>query len=262
MKISRNELCPCGSSLKYKSCCSSGITIRASDDDLQVRVEAFDQLVAVLLAKAGEERMQGFYEMGLGQFRIATELNEDQFHQYLESDFGYQQFMEWYLFTMPFDESPSLFEYLGSEILDEGLIEGSEIVQQEILPSLLESRFSLLEVQDLTEGHFVLRDALCTKWHFVRALSELPLEKGDLVTGRILNTEAGKVLLSAYMVYRDREDSVSLVSEWSRFESSMKLAENDSGESWEFSDFLKENQVEVYRILASHALRPLKNTQD
>lgn len=262
MKISRNELCPCGSALKYKSCCSNGIKSRASDDALQVRVEAFDQLVAVLLAKAGEERMQAFYKMGLGQFRIATELNEDQFYQYLESDFGYQQFMEWYLFTMPFDESPSLFEYLGFEILDEGLMESSDIVQQEILPSLLQSRFSLLEVQDLTEGHFVLRDALCAEWHFVRALSELPLEKGDLVTGRILNTEAGKVLLSAYMVYRDREDSVSLVSEWSRFESRMKLADKGSGEFPATNEFLKENQVEVYRILASHALKPLKNTHD
>lgn len=192
MNIPRNLPCPCGSQLKYKKCCYDGIKIIQDQAKLVETICDIDGVLNLLMLDLDEGLHSEYYDYAVTNFYNYLERPAYEIDEILESDWGSQLYCEWVLLTARF-EGKSLVDWVLSS--EKTNVEGFD---QDFLTILSNTQMSFYEMLELNNGYIVLKDLLSENYHFIKSIDPELFIKNQIVTGRILESKNGKILLSAY----------------------------------------------------------------
>ncbi|MCO4782271.1 MAG: SEC-C domain-containing protein [Candidatus Cloacimonetes bacterium] len=202
MSIPRNLSCPCGSKLKYKKCCYDGIQLKHDKAKLIEAICDIDGILNLLMSDLDEGFHADYYDYAVSNFYNYLDRPDHEIDEILETDWGSQLYCEWVLLTARF-ENRSLVDWVA--LSEKTNVEGFD---PEILQALGCTRMSFFEMVSMAGDYIILKDVLSEDYHFVKSLDEKQFVERQLVTGRIVNTKHGKVLLSAYA----KLNSISLIN--------------------------------------------------
>ncbi len=185
MKLERNESCPCGSGKKFKKCCEAGESWKGSEDGLKSDIELFDAFLQQTLQKLTEDDFAEFQDFSLESLANLLGLDDASMAWFTDTPFGGQVCLEFLLFLAPFECAGS---FLHSCLED----------QPEVIQELSCSRLELFEIVDARENLLLVKSLLDETPHLLPVLQARELIKGEWISGRIVNTGNGKLLLSSY----------------------------------------------------------------
>lgn len=184
VKVSRNDLCPCGSGKKYKRCCGAGeavsITqmIESEIDELQ------KQLVHFALINYGAELQEDF-EGVEAAFQFDNE-EESEFYQFVHTI--------WFSFFQPLEDGETIIEkFIASEVRK---IKRPKLKQ--ILQSWTGAKAIAGEVMDLSGNKLMVVDGLTReKLDIIIVDQSTEIEKGSFFIGIIVPFEQNFVFFPA-----------------------------------------------------------------
>lgn len=185
MKLERNESCPCGSGKKFKKCCEAGENWKGSEDGLKSDIELFDAFLQQGLQKLTEDDFAEFQDFSLESLANLLGLDDASMAWFTDTPFGGQVCLEFLLFLAPFE---------GADSFLHSCLEN----QPEVIQELSHSRLELFEIVDARENLLLVKSLLDETPHLLPVLQARELIKGEWISGRIVNTENGKLLLSSY----------------------------------------------------------------
>lgn len=186
MKFARNESCPCGSEKKFKKCCELKPNPDIRDEDLRASAEEIDSVLKAAIEDFSTDEYIETYAIGMNQLKRFFGLNDAQLEEFMDSEFGQQQILEWMLFVTPVGDHRNYFAAQEAELHQK----------------LGQTSLSLFIVDSGFGDFLVLQDLFTSEYHFVKLLVPKHLHGGDILTGRMFQGGAGKLLLSAYAQFR------------------------------------------------------------
>jgi len=186
MKFARNEPCPCGSVKKFKKCCEIKPNPEIRDEDLKASAQEIDNVLKEAIEDFSTDEYIETYTIGMNQLKRFLGLNDAKLEEFMDSDFGQQQILEWMLFVTPVGDHRNYFAAQDSELAQK----------------LAQTSLSLYIVDSGFGDFLVLQDLFTSEFHFVKLLVPRHLHGGDILTGRMFHGPAGKLLLSAYAQFR------------------------------------------------------------
>lgn len=186
--IDRNEPCPCGSGLKYKSCC-----LKAPKLPTRTRIRWILQRVAAWISRP--ERQENLSDFFLSFNEMLTEPVEESYMDFI--------------FDVATFEGGGIEQYLN---LREELLSPSD---HHLLEKLSSSRRALFEVIEIDQGHtLTLRDTLTgDRLVVMEALASLDSRIGDYLMGRVIEIDQGNIMVGHTMriFLRQRDDLLELL---------------------------------------------------
>jgi hypothetical protein len=217
MSPGRNDLCPCGSGLKYKKCCllkdeaAHSIGARSAD---AARLSAIAKLLRFADSPEFEDAHTAAYELFWPD--TLDDLDEDEALDFLGSVDVQAKFHPWLLFD--FEVEPGrTFSDLFLERRDWGL----DPREHDYIGRLRQSWMSLYQVEDVERGHGLLvRDLLTRQRTFVheRMASEEAV-RWDLLAARLLPEENGTMRFEGGIYFfdiTDRSELLNALKQWQR----------------------------------------------
>lgn len=180
IKISRNDLCPCGSGKKYKKCC----LVSAEDADFQYR--RWRQIEAGLIP-----RLTKFAFEVLGPEIVEEAWKDFNDHESVE-DFDPESpmnmvFMPWFLFTWVLELRPTgSSELIETTIAEQFLIhnrKGISSDEETLLLSTIRCPYTLCEVVEVTPGVGMTQFDLLRriKYEVIERSASQSLKRGEII---------------------------------------------------------------------------------
>lgn len=200
-KISRNDLCPCGSQKKHKNCClKNAEAFLPFDYDIEwqrLRLTA-GEISEKAFAFAREEWGIEILEDGWDAFFLGMDLEKDTLD-------GEHLFPGWFIFRwVPYDYSTK-WEYLGphrtiAELYQE---KHSSKKNTSFLAALNQSPFSFYLVEEIIpHKRLVLRDLLLNNTiHVKEKAGAIAKAKGNIVFARLISLKDQAIQISSGVVF-------------------------------------------------------------
>lgn len=192
MNISRNLLCPCGSKLKYKKCCYDGIKLNHDKAKLVEVICDIDGVLNLLMLDLDEGFHAEYYDFAVTNFYNYLDRTDHEVDEILETDWGSQLYCEWVLLTARYQEKSLVDWVIEAEKTN---VEGFD---HDFLGMIANTQMSFYEMVEQNNGYIVLKDLLSESVHFIKSIDEEQFVKNQVITGRVVDTKEGKILLSAY----------------------------------------------------------------
>ena len=182
--LGRNELCPCGSGIKYKKCClNKDVVLERAERKVGTSQKQYSELYTRLYKYSREDKFKEELEKAKEMFYIVeNEATNSKFERFFNTYFIQDHIMESKkVMTVEFFED------------NKSNLNSNEI---EILKSLFESYVSIYEVKEILEGKILLKDCLTDNEVYtddVNLLSEFTV--GSHMIARIVTIEDTSILI-------------------------------------------------------------------
>ncbi|PCJ19854.1 MAG: hypothetical protein COB02_06625 [Candidatus Cloacimonadota bacterium] len=197
MDIPRNSNCPCGSNLKYKKCCQNNFNNTHKKEKLIESICDIDAILNLLMCDLDEGLHGEYYDYAVSNFYNFLERSDKEIEAILEEGWGSQLYCEWILLTAKFENMSLIDWVIDSKKTN---VEGFD---KSFLQSISDTKMSFFEMLEIKEGYLILKDLLFCEIHFIKLLDDDLFEKNRVISGRVINTSDGKILLSAFTTISD-----------------------------------------------------------
>ena len=182
--LGRNELCPCGSGIKYKRCClNKDVVLERAGRKVTLSQKQYSELYAKLYQYSREDKFKEEYEKAKEMFYIVED-------ETINSKF--ERFFNTYFIQDHIMDSKKVMTVAYYEDNKERMTTN----EVEILKSLFESYVSIYEVKSVLEGKILLKDCLTDKEVYTEDVNLLAdFEVGSHMIARIVTIEDISILI-------------------------------------------------------------------
>ncbi|MGL5345952.1 MAG: SEC-C metal-binding domain-containing protein [Peptostreptococcaceae bacterium] len=182
--LGRNELCPCGSGIKYKRCClNKDVVLERAGRKVTLSQKQYSELYAKLYQYSREDKFKEEYEKAKEMFYIV----EDE-----TINAKFERFFNTYFIQDHIMDSKKVMTVAYYEDNKERMTTN----EVEILKSLFESYVSIYEVKSVLEGKILLKDCLTDKEVYTEDVNLLAdFEVGSHMIARIVTIEDISILI-------------------------------------------------------------------
>ncbi|MEG2786540.1 MAG: SEC-C domain-containing protein [Romboutsia sp.] len=182
--LGRNELCPCGSGMKYKRCClNKDVVLERAERKVVISQKQYSELYARIYEYSKQDKFKEEYQKAKEMFYIVEDESvNEKFERFFNTYFVQDHIMETKkVMTVAFYED-SRDKLTTSEV--------------EILRSLFESYVSLYEVKEVLDGKILLEDCLTNTEVYTEDVNLLrDFKVGSCMIARIVKIEDTSILI-------------------------------------------------------------------
>lgn len=182
--LGRNELCPCGSGMKYKKCClNKDVVLERAGRKVVLSQKQYSELYTKIYEYSRQDKFKEEYEKAKEMFYIVEdEAINEKFERFFNTYFVQDHIMESKkVMTVAFYED-------NRDKLDTHEVE--------ILRSLFESYVSIYEVKEILDGKILLKDCLSDNEVYTEDVNLLKdFKVGSCMIARIVTIDDTSILI-------------------------------------------------------------------
>ncbi len=182
--LGRNDLCPCGSGMKYKRCClNKDIVSERAGRKVNLSQKQYSELYTKIYEYSRQDKFKEEYEKAKEMFYIVEDESINQ---------KFERFFNTYFIQDHIMESKKVMTVAFYEDNRENVT----TKDVEILKSLFESYVSLYEVKEKLDGKVLLKDCLTNEEVYTEDVNLLKDFKiGSCMIARMVNVEGTSILI-------------------------------------------------------------------
>lgn len=182
--LGRNELCPCGSGIKYKKCClNKDVVLERAGRKVTLSQKQYSDLYAKLYEYSREEKFKEEYEKAKEMFYIVEDETVNQ---------KFERFFNTYFIQDHIMDSKKVMTVAYYEDNRDRMTTN----EVEILKSLFESYVSIYEVKEIQDGKILLKDCLTDSMVYTEDVNLLAdFKVGSHMIARIVTIEDISILI-------------------------------------------------------------------
>lgn len=182
--LGRNELCPCGSGMKYKRCClNKDVVLERAGRKVVLSQKQYSELYTRIYEYSRQDKFKEEYEKAKEMFYVVDdESTNEKFERFFNTYFIQDHIMESKkVMTVAFYED------------NRDRLNGQEV---EILRNLFESYVSIYEVKEILDGKILLKDCLTDSEVYTEDVNLLKdFKVGSCMIARIVTIEDTSILI-------------------------------------------------------------------